>query len=143
MNRLFLRLFGASPIFHRFSFPRNPSRIQFLFFLGTRDKRAPGTHSGFCFTSTAPACTFSMVMRAKSAGKPANANFRVFDFHWYAFYPGFTRYSDNNESVNQTTAIQVCQITYDKHSKYLQLCRICPETPTPVKVTITPASAKK
>jgi hypothetical protein len=43
-----------------------------------------------------------MVMRAKSAGKPANAYFRVFDFHWYFFYPGITRYSDTNESVDQT-----------------------------------------
>jgi len=129
------------PFFTGFLFLAIPAEFN-SFFLGTRDKRAPGTHSGFCFTSTAPACTFSMVMRAKSAGKPANANFRVFDFHWYAFYPGITRYSDNNESVDQTTAIQVCQITYDKHSKYLLLCRICPETPTPVKVTITPASVK-
>lgn len=55
------------------------------FFLRTRDKRAASTHSGFSFTSAALTCTFSMVMRAKSARKPANTNFRVFYFHSYPF----------------------------------------------------------
>ena len=130
------------PFFTGFLFLAIPAEFN-SFFLGTRDKRATSTHSGFCFTSTAPACTFSMVMRAKSAGKPANVYFRVFDFHGYSFYPGITKYSDTNESVDQTTALRVCQITGDTHSKYLPRGCICPETPTPVKVTITPASAKK
>jgi hypothetical protein len=50
---------------------------------------------------------------------------------------------DNNGSIDQTTAIQVCQIACDNHIQYLPLGCICPETPTPVKVTITPASAEK
>jgi hypothetical protein len=50
---------------------------------------------------------------------------------------------ESNGSIDQTTAIQVCQITCDNHIKYLPLGCICPETPTPVKGNITPASAEK
>ena len=42
---------------------------------------------------------------------------------------------------DQTTAIQVCQISCENHIKYLPLGCICPETPTPVPVNITPTSA--
>jgi hypothetical protein len=42
---------------------------------------------------------------------------------------------------DQTTAIQVCQITCENHIRYLPLGCICPETPTPVPVNITPATA--
>jgi hypothetical protein len=50
---------------------------------------------------------------------------------------------ENNASEGQTTAIQVCQITCDLHIKYLPLGCICPETPTPVPVNVTPTSAGK
>ena len=44
---------------------------------------------------------------------------------------------------DQTTAIQVCQISCENHIKYLPLGCICPETPTPVPVNITPTLAGK
>lgn len=44
---------------------------------------------------------------------------------------------------DQTTAIQLCQISCENHIKYLPLGCICPETPTPVTVNITPTSAGK
>ena len=50
---------------------------------------------------------------------------------------------ESNGSIDQTTAIQVCQITCDNHIKFLPLGCMCPETPTPVKGNITPASAEK
>jgi hypothetical protein len=42
---------------------------------------------------------------------------------------------------DQETAIQVCQITCENHIRYLPLGCICPETPTPVPVNITPTTA--
>ncbi|MDD1677357.1 MAG: hypothetical protein LUQ40_06440, partial [Methanomicrobiales archaeon] len=62
------------PFFTRFMFFAIPAKFNSFFLQGTGDKRAASTHSGFGFTSTAPACPFRMVMRAKSAGKPTNAN---------------------------------------------------------------------
>ena len=44
---------------------------------------------------------------------------------------------------DQTTAIQVCEISCENHIRYLPLGCICPETPTPVPVNITPTSAGK
>ena len=44
---------------------------------------------------------------------------------------------------DQTTAIQLCQISCENHIKYLPLGCICPEATTPVPVNITPASAGK
>jgi hypothetical protein len=44
---------------------------------------------------------------------------------------------------DQTIAIQVCQISCENHIKYFPLGCICPETPTPVPVNITPASSGK
>jgi hypothetical protein len=42
---------------------------------------------------------------------------------------------------DQATAIKVCQISCENHIKYFPLGCICPETPTPVPVNITPTSA--
>jgi hypothetical protein len=50
---------------------------------------------------------------------------------------------ESNGSIDQTTAIQVCQITCDNHIRYLPLGCICPETPTPTPVNVTPTSTKK
>jgi hypothetical protein len=45
---------------------------------------------------------------------------------------------------DQTTAIQVCQISCENHLRYLPLGCICPEeTPPPLPVNITPTSAGK
>jgi hypothetical protein len=38
----------------------------------------------------------------------------------------------NNASEEQTTAIQVCQITCENNIRFLPLGCICPETPAPV-----------
>jgi hypothetical protein len=46
-------------------------------------------------------------------------------------------------SDEQTTAIQICQISCENHIRSLPLGCICPETPTPVSVNITPASTGK
>jgi hypothetical protein len=50
---------------------------------------------------------------------------------------------EQKETPDQTTAIQVCQISCENHIKYFPLGCICPETPTPVPVNITPASSAK
>jgi hypothetical protein len=50
---------------------------------------------------------------------------------------------ESNGSIDQTTAIQVCQITCDNHIRYLPLGCICPETPTLTPVNVTPTSTKK
>ena len=50
---------------------------------------------------------------------------------------------ERNGSVDQTTAIQVCQITCDNHIRYLPLGCICPETPAPAPVNVTTPSAEK
>jgi hypothetical protein len=53
------------------------------------------------------------------------------------------QFGEKKETPDPTTAIQVCQISCENHIKYLPLGCICPETPTPVPVNITPASAGK
>jgi hypothetical protein len=50
---------------------------------------------------------------------------------------------EQKETPDQTIAIQVCQISCENHIKYFPLGCICPETPTPVPVNITPTSAGK
>jgi hypothetical protein len=50
---------------------------------------------------------------------------------------------EQKETPDQTIAIQVCQISCENHIKYFPLGCICPETPTPVPVNITPASSAK
>ena len=50
---------------------------------------------------------------------------------------------ESNGSVDQTTAILVCQITCDNHIRYLPLGCICPETPTPAPVNVTSPTAEK
>ena len=44
---------------------------------------------------------------------------------------------------DQTTAIQVCEISCENHIRYLPLGCICPETTTPVPGNITPAPPGK
>lgn len=50
---------------------------------------------------------------------------------------------ETNASADQTTALQVCQITCENHIRFLPLGCICPETPTPVPANVTPTSAGK
>jgi len=87
------------PFFTGFTLFAIPAKFNSFFLQGTRNKRATGTHSGFGFTSTALACTFSMVMRAKSAGKPANTDFWVFNCHCYPFFRIITSIFETNGSL--------------------------------------------
>jgi hypothetical protein len=50
---------------------------------------------------------------------------------------------EQKETLDQTTAIQVCQISCENHIKYFPLGCICPETPTPVPRNITPTLTEK
>jgi hypothetical protein len=47
-----------------------------------------------------------------------------------------------NATPDQSTALQVCQITFENHIRFLPLGCICQEIPTPVPVNGTSSAGK-